>query len=53
VAAGELEITHDGSLVEMVSIMEFEDGRVIHETPHSADPLEPPLWRFRRARTES
>jgi hypothetical protein len=28
-----------------VSIMEFQDGKVIHETQYFADPFEAPAWR--------
>lgn len=28
-----------------VSIMEFRNGKVVHETQYFADPFEPPAWR--------
>ena len=28
-----------------VSIMEFRDGKVVHETQYFADPFEAPAWR--------
>jgi hypothetical protein len=49
-AISELDVTHDGVLVEMVGIIEFEGGRVARETQYLADLQEAPLWRFRRAR---
>ena len=30
---------------QTVSILEFCDGKVAHETPYFADPFEPPAWR--------
>ena len=39
-------ITYDGgSPVNVVSVMEFRDGKVAHETHYYADPFEPPEWR--------
>jgi SnoaL-like domain len=38
----ELIITYDGRPVNVVSIMEFKDGKVVHETHYYADPFEPP-----------
>ncbi len=37
----------DGKLTFAVSIMEFRDRKVIHETIYLADPLLPPAWRAR------
>jgi hypothetical protein len=51
-AVSALDVVHDGSRVEMVGIMEFADGRVIHETQYLADPLEPPPWQFRGTHRE-
>jgi hypothetical protein len=42
----ELIITYDGRPVNVVSIMEFKDGKIVHETHYYADPFEPPEWRF-------
>ena len=41
----ELIITYDGRPVNVVSIMEFRDGKIAHETHYYADPFEPPEWR--------
>ena len=41
----ELVITYDGRPVNVVSIMEFKDGKIAHETHYYADPFEPPKWR--------
>ena len=41
----ELVITYDGRPVNVVTIMEFRDGKVAHETHYYADPFEPPEWR--------
>jgi hypothetical protein len=41
----EYVITYDGRLVNIVTIMEFRDGNVAHETHYFADPFEPPEWR--------
>ena len=38
-------IIYDGRPVPTVSIMEFRDGKVIHETQYFAEPFEPPAWR--------
>lgn len=43
----ELVITYDGRPVNVVSIMEFKDGKIVHETHYYADPFEPPIWRSR------
>ena len=40
----ELTITYDGRPVNVVSVMEFRDGKVAHETHYYADPFEPPEW---------
>src|SRR5262245_59675848 len=47
---GDLWITeyctiHEGRPLPTVSIMEFHDGKVIHETQYFANPFEPPAWR--------
>jgi SnoaL-like protein len=41
----ELIITYNGRPVNVVTIMEFKDGKVAHETHYYADPFEPPEWR--------
>ena len=41
----EYTITYDGRPVNTVSIMEFRDGKVFHETQYFADPFEAPPWR--------
>src|ERR1700722_10683282 len=38
-------ITYQGRPTFTVSIMEFRDGNVIHETQYFADPFEAPDWR--------
>ncbi len=40
-------ITYQGKPVFTVSIMEFRDGKVKHETQYFADPFEAPDWRSR------
>ena len=37
----EFILTYDGRPSYTVSIMEFQDGKVIHETQYFADPFEP------------
>ena len=37
----ELVLTYDGKPFYTVSIMEFEDGKVAHETQYFGDPFEP------------
>ena len=41
----EYTITYNGRPVNTVSIMEFRDGKVFHETQYFADPFEAPAWR--------
>jgi hypothetical protein len=38
-------ITYEGRPTYTVSIMEFRNGKVVHETQYFADPFEPPPWR--------
>ena len=38
-------ITYDGAPTHSVSIMEFSDGHVVHETQYFADPFQAPAWR--------
>ena len=41
----EYVIFYDGRPIPTVSIMEFLDGKVAHETQYFADPFEAPAWR--------
>jgi hypothetical protein len=41
----EYTITYQGRLAFTVSIMEFRDGKVVHETQYFADPFDAPSWR--------
>ena len=41
----EFVLTYDGRPSYTVSIMEFRDGKVMHETQYFADPFEAPDWR--------
>ena len=41
----EYMITYQGKSTFTVSIMEFRDGKVMHETQYFADPFEAPVWR--------
>jgi ketosteroid isomerase-like protein len=41
----EYVITYDGNPVNVVSIMEFRDGKVARETHYFADPFDAPEWR--------
>jgi hypothetical protein len=38
-------ITYQGRPAYTVSIMEFANGKVVHETQYFADPFEAPAWR--------
>ena len=38
-------ITYQGRPTYTVSVMEFRDGKVVHETQYFADPFEAPEWR--------
>jgi SnoaL-like domain len=42
----ECVITYDGVPSYSVSIMEFADGHVVHETQYFADPFGAPEWRL-------
>lgn len=44
----EYTITYQGRSAYTVSIMEFRNGKVVHETQYFADPFEAPAWRARR-----
>ncbi len=41
----EYTITYQGQAAFTVSIMEFRDGKVVHETQYFADPFAAPPWR--------
>jgi hypothetical protein len=41
----EYVIVYQGQSAFTVSIMEFRDGKVVHETQYFADPFEAPAWR--------
>jgi ketosteroid isomerase-like protein len=41
----EYSINYNGRTAYTVSIMEFCDGKVVHETQYFADPFEAPEWR--------
>jgi hypothetical protein len=41
----EYVILYEGRSAFTVSIMEFRDGKVVHETQYFADPFEAPEWR--------
>ncbi|MBS1522252.1 MAG: nuclear transport factor 2 family protein [Bacteroidetes bacterium] len=41
----EYTIIYHGQPAYTVSIMEFSDGKVVHETQYFADPFEAPSWR--------
>jgi hypothetical protein len=41
----EYTITYQGRLAYTVSIMEFGNGKVVHETQYFADPFTAPAWR--------
>ena len=41
----EYVITYEGKRVYTVSIMEFRDGKVAHETQYFGDPFDAPAWR--------
>ena len=41
----EYTITYQGRPAYTISIMEFHNGKVVHETQYFADPFEAPAWR--------
>jgi ketosteroid isomerase-like protein len=41
----EYTIDYQGQQAYTVSIMEFRNGKVVHETQYFADPFEAPAWR--------
>ncbi len=58
VGAGDLWVTeyvlsYDGRPSYTVSIMEFRDGKVVHEVQYFADPFDAPAWRAQWVERES
>ena len=49
----EYVITYEGRRAYTVSIMEFQDGKVSHETQYFADPFDAPAWRAQWVERES
>jgi SnoaL-like domain len=41
----EYVINYADDVFQTISIMEFENGRVVHETQYFAEPFEAPAWR--------
>jgi len=41
----EYTIRYQGRPAHTVSIMEFRNGKVVHETQYFGEPFEPPAWR--------
>jgi hypothetical protein len=41
----EYTITYQGKPAFTVSIMEFRNGKVVHETQYFSEPFEAPAWR--------
>jgi hypothetical protein len=41
----EYTITYQGRSFFTISIMEFENEKVVHETQYFAEPFDPPGWR--------
>ena len=41
----EYTIAYQGRSFHTISIMEFENGKVVHETQYFAEPFDPPEWR--------
>jgi len=41
----EYSINYQGKAAYMVSIMEFRNGKVVHETQYFSDPFDAPAWR--------
>jgi limonene-1,2-epoxide hydrolase len=41
----ELTIRYDGTPMNVVSIMEIRDGKIVHERNYYGEPWEPPAWR--------
>jgi hypothetical protein len=49
----EYTITYQGRAAYTVSIMEFRNGKVVHETQYFADPFEAPAWRKQWVRQQN
>ncbi|HEY9136859.1 MAG TPA: nuclear transport factor 2 family protein [Terriglobus sp.] len=47
----EYTITYQGTPAYTVSIMEFRDDKVVHETQYFSDPFEAPAWRTQWVQT--
>lgn len=47
----EYTIAYQGRSAFTVSIMEFRDGKVVHETQYFSDPFEAPAWRSQWVQT--
>ena len=47
-SVSEYTITYQTRLAYTVSIMEFRDVKVVHETQYFGDPSEAPAWRRQR-----
>lgn len=45
----ECTTTHEGDPALLISMMEFRDGKVIHETLYFSDPFPAPKWRAKWA----
>jgi hypothetical protein len=43
----EYATAYDDRPYQTISLMEFTDGKVTHETQYFADPFEAPTWRAR------
>ena len=43
----EYSISYQGQTSLVVSIMKFDNGKVVHETQYFSDPFEAPAWRSR------
>jgi limonene-1,2-epoxide hydrolase len=41
----ELTLRYDGTPMNVVSIMEIRDGKIVHERNYYGEPWEPPAWR--------
>jgi SnoaL-like domain len=47
----EYTITYQGRAACTVSVMEFRDGKVVHETQYFSEPFDAPEWRSRWVQT--
>ncbi|MBI3745201.1 MAG: nuclear transport factor 2 family protein [Chloroflexi bacterium] len=41
----ETEMHYGEQLVRGIHLLEFRDGKIVHETDYFADPFDPPAWR--------